>query len=114
MTAQADGETALIMAIESQNADVDIIKTLLNKCADPNIQRTTDGVSALLIATNRKYIHIVNELLKHCANPKLIGKTTKGQTVNAFDFVCSSNNQNDLEICNLLNKAPVRCSACAS
>ena len=70
-------ETALLCAIKKNR--LDIVKLLLAKGANPNIQGYK-GVTALMLAISKGYLDIVKELLAHKATDPNV-KTENGTTV---------------------------------
>ena len=71
-----DGATALILA--SQNGNAEIVKLLLEKGSDINLQRS-DGFSALMAAVKDGHADVAKLLLEKGADPRL--KDIMGKTV---------------------------------
>lgn len=61
-----DGQTALMIVANAGN--INYVKKLLEKNADPNIQDKTYGFTALMYATQNKNKEIISELVKHNAD----------------------------------------------
>ena len=67
--------TPLIIAVDTENPDMDTILNLLKKGADPNMATNTDGATPLILACERGNIAVVKVLLEKGADPNKADKS---------------------------------------
>jgi ankyrin repeat protein len=78
-----NGETMLMQSLFSDHPKIAIV--LLDGGADFNLQRTTDGATALMIAAQKGHVDVVGKLLEKCADTALTAKIN-GNSYTASDL----------------------------